>query len=112
MNKPEPTRELVIEPSDACERCLTLNAVSEPARAFLKKECECFGILKPVDHNSAPASILAMLTGRQTAQPTAPETLFTLHVWPNYDLQQVRTWMEAWPHVSEPFARAIEEAKP
>jgi hypothetical protein len=111
VNKPEPTRELVIESSDSCERCLTLYAVSEAARCFLRQECEVFGILKPVDPNSAPPSILGMLVGRgqPPAQRAGPETLFTLHVWPNYDLQQVRTWMEAWPHISEPFEHAINE---
>jgi hypothetical protein len=108
LNKPLPIHELVIEPSDSCERCLTLYALSEPARAFLKAECEVFGILKPVDHNSAPASILAALVGKAPA-PAADAIVFSLHVWPNYDLPAVRTWIEAWPHVGEPFEQAIEE---
>ena len=110
MNKPQPTHELIVEPSEQCERCLMLYAVSEPARAFIKAECAQFGILKPVDFSESEAPRLMRIIIGQPA-PSAPASepvVFTLHVWPNYDIVQVRTWLEKWPHISEPFAQAIE----
>ncbi len=113
MNKPEPTRELVIEPSEQCDRCLMLYAVSAPARAFIKTDCASFGILKPVDLNpERPPQVLSIILGRPAESPPtpAPESIvYSLHVWPNYDLQQVRTWLESWPHVGVLFEQAINE---
>jgi hypothetical protein len=114
LNKPQPNRELVIEQSEQCDRCLMLYAVSAPARSFLKTECILFGNLKPIslDENDAP-QLMRIIIG-QPVMPSAPAqepVVFTLHVWPNYDLQQVRTWLEMWPHVGEPFEQAINEIK-
>lgn len=112
MNKPEPICDLVIEPSEQCNRCLVLYVISEPARAFIKTECAVFGILKPVDVGESDAPrLMRIIIGQPLEQSAqAPEAIvYSLHVWPNYNLQQVRTWLEAWPHISAPFERAIED---
>ena len=112
MHKPEPTRELVIEPSENCNRCLTLYAISEPARAFLKTDCSTFGILRTIDTNEddTPRLMRIIIVRPPEPRASAPESIvYSLHVWPNYDLQQVRAWLEAWPHVGETFEQAIEE---
>lgn len=114
MNKPEPTRELVIEPSEACDRCLMLYAISDPARAFIKTECACFGILTPVDLNpERPPQVFSIILGKPaesaTVQARTPVVVYSLHVWPNFDLSQVRDWISAWPHVGVLFEQAIEE---
>ena len=88
-----------------------LYAVSEPARAFIKAECAQFGILKPVDFSESEAPRLMRIIIGQQPEPSAPApepVVFSLHVWPNYDQRQVRAWLESWPHVSQPFAQAIE----
>lgn len=112
MNKPQPANELVVEPSAQCERCLTLYAISPAARAFLKTDCSTFGILRTIDTGEDDAPRLTrIIIGKPTEpQPAAPEGIvFSLHVWPNFDLAQVRDWIGTWPHVGVAFERAIEE---
>lgn len=112
MHKPQPARELVIELSEQCDRCLILYAISVPARAFIKVECSTFGILKSLDMGEGDAPRLMRIIIGQPVAPiaSAPDPIvYSLHVWPNYDLQKVRSWLEAWPHISEPFESAIEE---
>lgn len=48
----------------------------------------------------------------QPPRPSAPaveSVVYSLHVWPNYDLAQVRAWIDSWPHVGASFERAINE---
>lgn len=112
MNKPQPTHELVVEPSGQCNRCLTLYAITPAARAFLKTDCSTFGILRSIDTGEDEAPRLMRIIIGQPPAPSAPaaeSVVYSLHVWPNFDLAQVRTWIESWPHVGVLFEQAIEE---
>lgn len=112
MNKPQPTHELVVEPSAQCERCLTLYAVTPAARAFLKADCSTFGILRSIDTGEDDAPRLMRIIIGAPVQPQSPAAegiVYSLHVWPNFDLQQVRAWIESWPHVGVLFEQAINE---
>ena len=112
MNKPQPTHELIVESSAQCERCLTLYAVSASARAFIKTDCATFGILRGIDTGDDEAPrLMRIIIGQPPASsaPAVESIVYSLHVWPNFDLAQVRAWIEAWPHVGAPFEKAINE---
>lgn len=114
MNKPQPTHELVVEPSAQCERCLTLYAITPAARAFLKTECSTFGILRSIDagdDDAREAWRMSIIIGKPP-EPSAPATegiVYSLHIWPNFDKGQVQRWLESWPHVGVLFEQVIEE---
>lgn len=91
-----------------------LYAVSSSARTFIKSECNTFGILKPVDFGDGETPRLMRIIIGQQPEPNAPApepVVFSLHIWPNYNLQQVRSWLEAWPHVGATFEQAIMEMR-
>ena len=81
-------------------------------RAFLKTDCNAFGILRAIDIGDDEAPRLMRIIIGQPPRPSAPaveSVVYSLHVWPNYDLAQVRAWIDSWPHVGASFERAINE---
>lgn len=69
-------------------------------------------ILRAIDTGDDEAPrLMRIIIGQPPASsaPAVESIVYSLHVWPNFDLAQVRAWIEAWPHVGAPFEKAINE---
>lgn len=110
----------------AIERDLLLALASDPpklTRAFLlwgpssagKTEMakRIAGVMRLPFNSFAGATLknVKQIVGQPPASsaPAVESIVYSLHVWPNFDLAQVRAWIEAWPHVGAPFEKAINE---
>lgn len=56
MNKPEPDSELVVELSEACDRCLILYAVTDRARQFIAAECPSLGDFEAITNDKGASA--------------------------------------------------------